>query len=57
MKKDTLVDLEKVRLEILKQKTQDGIDELNRNPKQQWTPLRLEKPILDTLLSLIERKG
>ncbi|MGG0665534.1 hypothetical protein ABE042_15665 [Viridibacillus arvi] len=56
MKKDAFVDLEKVRFEILKQKTQAGIDELNKNPRQQWASLRLERPLLDTLLRLIENE-
>lgn len=56
MKKDVFADLEKVRLDILKRKLQGGIDEIKANPGQQWTQLRFEKPLLETLLNLIERE-
>lgn len=56
MERDAFADLEKVRLEILKRKVQDGINEINSNKGQQWTQLRLEKPLLMTLLNLIEKE-
>lgn len=56
LKKDVFVDLEKVRLDILKQKTQEGLNEFQIKPSRQWTPLRLEKPLLETLLDLIEKE-
>jgi hypothetical protein len=57
MKGDLYVDLEKVRLDILKRKIQDGIDSFNSNRGQQWTELRFEKPLLETLLRLIEKES
>lgn len=56
MEKSVYSDLEEVRLNILKQKIQDGLTELNNNPGQQWTPLRCEKPLLETLLRLVEKE-
>lgn len=49
-------DLEKVRLDILKRKIQDGINTFKENSGQQWTQIRLEKPLLETLLNLIEKE-
>jgi hypothetical protein len=57
LNKDAYGDLEKIRIEILKEKIQAGIDEFNRNPAQQWTPLRIERPLLETLLRLVEREN
>ena len=57
MKGDMYADLEKVRLDILKRKIQDGIDKFNSNQGTQWTELRFEKPLLDTLLRLIEKES
>lgn len=57
MGNDTFADLEKVRLDILKRKIQDGIDEIKANPGQQWSQLRFERPLLETLLKQIESKG
>lgn len=54
---DSFVDLEKVRLEILKEKIQCGIDELKSNRGQQWTQIGFERPLLETLLTLIEKEG
>lgn len=54
LERDTFVDLEKIRIDILKQKTQEGLNEFHKNPSIQWTTLRLEKPLLETLLNLIE---
>lgn len=56
MEKDSFIDLEKVRLDILKMKIQYGIDEFNSNTGQQWTQVRFEKPLLETLLTLIEKE-
>lgn len=57
MEKDVFADLEKVRLDLLKSKIQEGLDTFNENPRQQWTPIRLSKPLLETLLKLIEKEG
>jgi hypothetical protein len=57
MKGDVYADLEKVRLDILKRKIQDGIDKFDSNRGMQWTELRFEKPLLDTLLKLIEKES
>jgi hypothetical protein len=56
MGKESFADLEKIRLDILKEKIQNGIDEFKSNPGQQWTELRFEKPLLETLLTLIEKE-
>lgn len=56
MAKDTFADLERVRLDILKRKLQDGIDEIKSNQGQQWTQIRFEKPLLETLLKLVEKE-
>lgn len=55
MGNDTFADFEKLRLEILERKIQGGIDEIKANRGQQWTQIRFEKPLLETLLNLIEQ--
>lgn len=54
---ESFTDLEKIRLKIVKEKIQNGIDEFKLNTGQQWTELRLEKPLLETLLNLIEKEN
>lgn len=56
MDKSTFGDLEKIRIEILLEKIQVGIDELKGNPRQQWTPLKLERPLLETLARLLKEE-
>ncbi|BAQ11467.1 hypothetical protein OXB_2997 [Bacillus sp. OxB-1] len=56
MKGDVFADLEKARVEILKEKAQSGIREFEENYGIQWIPLRFEKPLLETLLVSIERQ-
>lgn len=56
MIKDSFVDLEKIRLEILQEKIKSGICQFENEPKRQWTALRFEKPLLKTLLTLIEKE-
>jgi hypothetical protein len=56
LEKETFADLGKIRLEILKKKMQDGIKEFKDDPKKQWIPIRFEKPLLETLLDLIEKE-
>ncbi|MGG4266078.1 hypothetical protein [Peribacillus simplex] len=53
MEKESFVNLEKVRLEILQQKIQSGIREFKNYPARQWTELRFEETLLETLLGLI----
>lgn len=53
---DSFVDLEKVRLEILQKKIQSGINEFKKNPGQQWTAMRLERPLLEKLLEIVEKE-
>lgn len=55
MKKESFVDLERIRLNILKEKIQNGIDVLNSNPGHQWAELHFERPLLDALLNIIEQ--
>jgi hypothetical protein len=55
VEKEAFVDLEKIRINILKEKIQNGIDEFKLNKGQQWTQIRFEKPLLETLLTLIEK--
>lgn len=54
---EAFADLEKIRLNILKDKIQNGIDEFKSNQGQQWTQIRFEKPLLETLLNLIEKES
>ena len=57
MKREMFIeDLEQVRLEILNEKIQAGLNEFDKEPRTQWTPLRLEKPLLHTLLRLVEQE-
>jgi len=56
MKGDVFMDLEKVRLEILQEKIQSGINEFKQNKGIQWTTLRCEKVLLETLLLLVEKE-
>lgn len=51
--KDSFADLEKVRLNILKDKINEGLAEFKASPTIQWTPVRLEKPLLETLSKII----
>jgi hypothetical protein len=53
---DKFADLERIRLEILKRKIEDGIAEFKENKGLQWTSVRLENPLLETLLNLIEKE-
>lgn len=54
LEQSSFSDLDKVRLEILREKILNGMEELKDNPGQQWTQLRLEKPLLEFMLNLIE---
>ncbi|MGE7091663.1 hypothetical protein ACQKII_09470 [Lysinibacillus sp. NPDC048646] len=56
MEKNSFADLEKVRLNILQNKIKEGLSEFEVRPSIQWTLLRLEKPLLETLLSLVKEK-
>jgi hypothetical protein len=53
---ETFADLEKIRIEILKKKIQDGIKELNNDPKKQWTSIRFERPLLETIERLTNKE-
>lgn len=55
-KKNDFADLEKVKLEILEEKIISGIIEFEMDPRKQWAELRLEKPLLDKLLSLVQEE-
>ena len=54
-KGEPFADLERVKIDILKDKIQTGLVEFKHNERKQWTELRFEKPLLDKLLSLIEQ--
>jgi hypothetical protein len=54
LENDKFADLEKVRLHILERKIQLGLDTFKENTGQQWTSIRFEKPLLETLLNLIK---
>jgi hypothetical protein len=56
LKGEPFADFEKIRLEVLKSKIQAGLEEFKDDPRKQWTPLRLEKPLLETLLRLVENE-
>lgn len=56
MKKELFADLEGIRIKILEEKIQKGIDGFDSNSGQQWAELRLEKPLLETLLNLIKKE-
>ena len=47
-------DLEKIRLDVIQEKIKEGLVELEADPRKQWTTLCLEKPLLNTLLALVE---
>lgn len=53
--KEQFADLEQMKVDILKEKILSGLQEFKDNPKQQWTALRFEKPLLEKLLSSIEQ--
>lgn len=52
--KNSFADLEKVKLEILEEKIVSGIIEIEMNKGQQWASIKLEKPLLDKLLKLVQ---
>ena len=49
-------DLEKIRLDVLHEKIKEGLLEFEADPRKQWTTLCLEKPLLNTLIALVEEK-
>lgn len=57
MRKDSFADLEKVRLSMLQEKLKNGIEEFESNQGQKWAQIRLEKPLLETLLTLVEKES
>jgi len=54
-KTDISFDLEKVRLEILEDKITDALKDFTKKPGIQWTTLKLEEVLLETLLELVKR--
>jgi len=52
---EPFADLEKIKINILKGKILDGLDEFKSNKRQQWTELRFEEPLLVKLLFSIEQ--
>lgn len=57
MEQNSFVDLEKVRLNILQNKIKVGLSEFECRPNIQWTSLKLEKPLLETLLTKVDEKS
>ena len=47
-------DLEKVRVKIIKEKIETGLKDFENRPGIQWTSLPLEKPLLESLLKIIQ---
>lgn len=53
MASEQFADLSKIRLEMIKEKTEQGLEVFKKNPNVQWTNLRFEKPLLEELLNLV----
>jgi NMD protein affecting ribosome stability and mRNA decay len=56
LEKESFADLEKVRIEVLQQKTQSGISDFENAQGRQWTALRVGKPLLETMGRLIKKE-
>ncbi|KYG89011.1 hypothetical protein A0U40_13370 [[Bacillus] sp. KCTC 13219] len=53
VQKTSFTDLEKIRLDILNEKIKQGLEEFNQQLSIQWTALKLEKPLLETLSKIL----
>ena len=47
-------DLEKIRLEIIREKLTEGYSEFELDNRMYWNSIKLEKPLFETLLRLVE---
>lgn len=47
-------DLEKIRLEIIREKLTEGYSEFELDNRMCWNSIKLEKPLFETLLRLVE---
>lgn len=56
MSESKFIDLEQIRLKILNEKLEKAMREFSTDSKIQWTSMRLEKPLLETLISLVNEK-
>ena len=54
--REQFMDLEKVRHDILKRKVEEGLNEFKEFPSKQWVAIRLEKPLLEALENLLNKK-
>lgn len=50
------INLEQIRLKILNEKLEKAMKEFSTDSNIQWTSLRLEKPLMETLISLVNEK-
>ena len=52
-KADPYCDLDRLRTSILIERVELGLEELWNEPKKQWVDIRLERPLLEKLLLLL----
>jgi hypothetical protein len=56
LEKEAFADLEKIRIEILQKKVQSGISDFENAQGRQWTALRFEKPLLETMERITKKE-
>jgi hypothetical protein len=56
LKKESFSDLEKIRIDILQEKAQSGISDFKNAKGRQWTALRFEKPLLETMERITKKE-
>jgi len=57
LNKDTFIDLEKVRLECIQEKIEEGLQKFEGNHRKQWVDVRFSKPLLEALLDIVKKEG
>nr|DAM13523.1 MAG TPA: hypothetical protein [Caudoviricetes sp.] len=55
-KEDRFVGLEELRFEYLREKISNALMEFDGKPLKEWETLKLEKPILETMLIAVEKQ-
>ena len=51
-----MFDLNKIRLEIIKEKVESGLLDFEADNRRQWTSINLAKPLLETMLELVNKE-